>query len=198
MDRYTALQSLVEFYDDARGTTIRAPNEPEFRAYHLLSHIRDAGAARRLERLPATVLSHPFIKLALFLRSTAQTSTHEESKRALNSEASPNFFSRFFSIIARKETPFLIAALLEIHFNDIRKSAFKAMRKSFRSIHRAFPIWDLAEMLGANDVEEMVGIASEFGLLVERVDGVPVSVKLSKEVPFIGNLSLSSSHITRR
>ncbi|KAF8336517.1 SAC3/GANP/Nin1/mts3/eIF-3 p25 family-domain-containing protein [Cantharellus anzutake] len=185
------LQSIVEFYDDSRYSNTLPPNEPEFRAYHLLAHIRDPDVARQLERQPAHILDSPIVQVALDLRSLAQRNNITSSRRAANTEATQNFFSRLFATIRQPQVSFMMACLMEYHFADIRKGALKAMKSSFREAHKAFPIGTLTEMLGFDDETQTASFASacRLELVLDPASAMPVGVKLHSKALFDGKLS---------
>jgi len=180
------LQSLNEFYDDARIEGLECPHEAEFRAYYLITHLRDSDTIRQTECLPYDLFNSQHIQAALRLQSLAlrnNESRGERGRRPANSEASLNAFSRFFKHVARDETSYLLACLAESHFTDIRRGALVAMRKAYIPQNPQYPVGKLAKMLGCNDVQHCAEIAENFGLNVTRgVGGLPVSVELHKQV----------------
>lgn len=177
------LLSLTEFYDDWRSSTGAVlPNEAEFRAYHLLIHLRDSSTAAAAERLPMDLyLSQP-IQLALKFHAFARRSNEAPLRgRPHNTESSPNAYSRFFKLVHSPRTPFLMACLLETSFSQVRRGAFKAMRIAYPSKYRPYPIADLVKVLGCDDSEQLVREAENLGLEVERDNDIPVAVKVNKQ-----------------
>ncbi|MBW0490566.1 hypothetical protein O181_030281 [Austropuccinia psidii MF-1] len=124
------LQSLNEFYDDYRGSKSLRPNEAEFRAYYLLTHLRDSDAARATERLPDQIFNDQRLQCAIHLHIMAQCGNMSRApgRRPANSPATLNAFTRLFKKISSSQTTFLSACLLETHFRDIRISALTALR----------------------------------------------------------------------
>ena len=177
------LQSLIEFYDDAHRDGGRPPNEAEFRAYHILAHLRDPDVAHQLERQADHILDAPIVQTALDIRAVAQRNNMAKTRRSANTEAAQNHFSRFFSLIARPSTPFLLACLLEAHFNDVRKGAFKTLKNSILEALKPFPVHTVTEMLGFNDDDDTASFASALSLPVvaDPESGVPVAIKLNKK-----------------
>ncbi|TIB74816.1 hypothetical protein E3Q24_00308 [Wallemia mellicola] len=177
------LLSLTEFYDDYRATNNKIlPNEAEFRAYHLLIHLRDASTAAAAERLPLDLyLSQP-IQLALKFHALARRSNEAHLRgRPHNTESSPNAYSRFFKMVRSPKTPFLMACLLETNFSQVRRGAFKAMRKAYPSKYRPFPVQDLMKVLGCDDAEQVAKEAENLNLEVERENGSAIAVKVHKQ-----------------
>jgi hypothetical protein len=133
---YVVLLSLIEFYDDLREEGIETENEAEFRAYYMISHIRDQDVARQAQTLPINIFRHPYLQRALEFHALAQRNneimeTSSRRNKPLNTEACQNFYSTFFRLIADPNTTFLMACMLECHFADVRKGALKAMNVSY-------------------------------------------------------------------
>ncbi|EMR11113.1 hypothetical protein PNEG_00710 [Pneumocystis murina B123] len=176
------LQSLIEFYDDLRCLNIQCPNEPEFRAYYILSRIQDPDITRQAQTLPTDLffsfpIQHALKLYALVQRNNERIGIHKTP----NTEAAQNLFTRFFKLVASKETTYLMACSIEMHFTNIRKGALKAMRRSYLANHSPFPIDVLAEMLGCDSIEETAINCESYGLTVYRnAQGYPVSVHIHK------------------
>ncbi|KAG1452999.1 hypothetical protein G6F56_007676 [Rhizopus delemar] len=130
------LLSLMEFYEDLREEGIETPNEAEFRAYYILTHIRDKDVVKQTMTQPVHVFKHPHIQLALKFYAMAQRNneieeTSSRRNKAENALASKNSYASFFKWIASPKTPFLMACLLETHFPEVRKGAMKAMNVGY-------------------------------------------------------------------
>lgn len=162
------LKSLNEFYDDARTSwpPLPTPNEPEFRAYNILTHLRDPDIIWSTELLPRDVLDSPLLQTALSLHSLAQRSNIARGERA-----SPNAFSRFFKLIARPEVPYLFGCILSTHFAEIRKNALETMRGAYVAQHALFPARTLAKVLGCDGEDEVAEICTSLGLEVREEKG---------------------------
>lgn len=106
-----------------------------------------------------------------------------KSRRSANTEAAQNHFSRFFSLIARPSTPFLLACLLEAHFTDVRKGALKALKSSILEALKPFPVHTVTEMLGFNDDDDTAAFASALALpvIADPESGAPLAIKLNKK-----------------
>ncbi|KAL8292396.1 hypothetical protein RQP46_001008 [Phenoliferia psychrophenolica] len=174
------LKSLNEFYDDARTADppISTPNEPEFRAYNILTHLRDPDIIWSTELLPPHVFNAPIFQTALTLHALAQRSNLQRGERA-----SLNGFSRFFKFLSSPAVPYLFGCILSTHFGEIRKNALHAMRKSFVPQHSSFPVRTLAKVLGCDDEDEVVELCEALGLETAELQGKRV-VKLHKAVTF--------------
>lgn len=162
-----ALQTLIEIYDDVRNNGGISPNEPEFRAYHLLSHYRNQELDYDIQNLPSNVFNHKHIQLALRLRNLINQNNIVE-RGHLNSIGSLNMFVEFFRLVYSEETPFLMSCLLETHFNEIRFYSLKAMSKSYHSRGGPFPAKAIAQMLGYDSVEKLIKFVKYYDVDVIR------------------------------
>ncbi|CAD6576877.1 MAG: hypothetical protein CYPHOPRED_006110 [Cyphobasidiales sp. Tagirdzhanova-0007] len=196
------LQSLDEFYDDARHEGMHCPNEAEFRAYYLITHLRDSDTLRQIELLPSEVFSSEHLQAALKLQALAQrnnTSRGERGRRPANSEASLNAFSRFFKAVAGDETSYLLACLAESHFIDIRRGALVSLRKAYIPQHAQYPISRLTKMLGCDNIDHCQEVVEAFGLSVAQdTNGVPRSVELHRKVEITEYPLTIKQRISRR
>ncbi|KAG0739637.1 hypothetical protein G6F23_008823 [Rhizopus arrhizus] len=130
------LLSLMEFYEDLREEDIETPNEAEFRAYYIITHIRDKDVVRQISSQPAHIFKHPYVKQALKFHAMAQRSneieeTSSRRNKAENAFGSQNNYASFFKLVADPHTSFLMACLLETHFPEVRKGALKAMNVAY-------------------------------------------------------------------
>lgn len=174
----TVLKSLNEFYDDARtsGNPSPSPNEAEFRAYNILTHLRDPDIIWSCELLPPSIFSHPLLQRALAIHRLAQKSNIARGERA-----SQNAFSRFFKLVAAPETPYLFACILSTHFNDVRRNAVDALRMAFLKQHSAFPLRTLATVLGCDDEEDARSVCEQLGVVVRADERGKMVAELHKQ-----------------
>ncbi|KAI7883773.1 hypothetical protein K492DRAFT_125877, partial [Lichtheimia hyalospora FSU 10163] len=166
------LLSLMEFYDDLREDGIETPNEAEFRAYYLISHIRDHEVARQIMQLPRHVLFHPLLQRALqfyelIQRNNEIMETSERRNKFTNIEASQNNYSKLFKLVGQGDTPFLLACMMEWHFPDIRKGALKAMNRAYMSVHIGVEVEYLRQVLAYDSVKQLLSEAHLYGLSFE-------------------------------
>lgn len=182
------LTSLQEFYDDMRAEGIRCPNEAEFRAYHMLSHMWDPDMLRQAQQLPRHIFQDPFIQAATELHIMSRRNNDIRRRAKTQSEASPNLFSRFFKKIAGGSVTYLMACLVETSFAEIRKGALKAINKSYLDRHGGIPIDDLMDMLGFDDVEECIENCQEYDLEIsyENRPSVVVNRRVNRQRIFKG------------
>ena len=82
--------------------------------------------------LPALILDHPLVKLAWEIRKTAQRNfdTQKEGSKA-NSELGANLITLFIKLLQRSDMPFLLSCLVEIRLRDMRRSALRAMNRTY-------------------------------------------------------------------
>ncbi|KAI7899182.1 SAC3/GANP/Nin1/mts3/eIF-3 p25 family-domain-containing protein [Cokeromyces recurvatus] len=172
------LISLMEFYDDLREEGIETENEAEFRAYHLLSHIRDQDMARQVQTLPLYIFDHPYMKRALEFYALVQRNneileTSSRRNKPENVPASANFYSRFFKMVADPSTPFLMACMLETHFSEIRKGALKAMNASYMFKAGGVNADYIRGVLAYDTLEQLLHEAKLYGLVMDMSYGEP-------------------------
>jgi hypothetical protein len=142
-----ALQTLNEFYTDNRKRGLPdSPREPEFRAYQLLSHLRDPDIEYQVQQLPKAMFDDRRIQIALRLRKLIQQNERNTS------ENEPNLFVRFFEELRSDASiPPLFLCLLESKFNEIRLNAVKAMSRSYHNRGKPYLIDRLTRILGFDD-----------------------------------------------
>ncbi|SHO77490.1 Similar to S.cerevisiae protein SAC3 (mRNA export factor) [Malassezia sympodialis ATCC 42132] len=171
------LRSLIEFYDDQRLLGHTYPNEPEFRGYNLLLHARDPETLREVELLPTNVFTAPPLQWALRLHTLLQRSNLLEKRgQPQNTEATPNFFTRFFKDLARPEVSYLTACLAENLFASVRIGAVKTLGRAYLPQHNGLPLHQVVAMLGMDSHDE----ARTFLELLHIQIGDDDSVKINK------------------
>ncbi|KAK9468572.1 SAC3/GANP/Nin1/mts3/eIF-3 p25 family-domain-containing protein [Lipomyces arxii] len=158
-----ALQTLHEFYTDARQKGAQLPNEAEFQAYRLLSHIRDADLERQIQGLPLSVFLDSRVQLALVLRSLVQQNDISE-RGYTNLENAQNMFFRFFKLLKSSSVSFLFACLLEVHFTDIRMWALRSMASGYHKRGKPYKAADLVSLLGCDNEAEVISLCDHFEL----------------------------------
>lgn len=179
----------MEFYSDIRLSRASfsshpppepaSPHEAEFCAYLLLTHLWDTDILRQTENLPPYLFYSPEVQQALSFAYLA-------GNRDATGPPVQNFFSRFFRTVARPDTPYLVACLLESHFGDVRKAALLALKKGFLKNYKPMPLEDLVDMIGCDDELDVAGVCEEFGFEVEWDDDAPLTVKLYRDSQMVG------------
>ncbi|KAK9760878.1 actin cytoskeleton and mitosis protein, partial [Basidiobolus ranarum] len=174
------LRSLQEFYDDLREEGIPCPNEAEFRAYNIITHLRDIDMARQAQLYPKEIFCSSIVQQALKFHSLCQiNNAYYKRNMSPNCEAAPNFFSKFFKLVRNGHTSYLMACLLEWHFVDVRKYALKAMNKTFLYQLQGFPVSDLVELLWFDDEDQAIQECQTYGL--EVIEDPVLMVKFGKK-----------------
>ncbi|SCV73905.1 BQ2448_6335 [Microbotryum intermedium] len=171
------LKSLNEFYDDARlaNPPIPAPNEAEFRAYNILTHLRDPDIIWSCELLPPHVFDEPRLQVALRLHALVQRSNIPRGERA-----SLNAATRFFKLLANQEVPYLFGCILSTHFDQIRKNALETMKNAYMQQHSGFPARTLVKVLGCDDEDQVESICKQLGIGTKKDENGEVVVELHK------------------
>lgn len=188
-----ALQTLVEIYQDIRNHGGRAPNEAEFRAYHLLSHIRDPELEREIQQLPNDIFESESVQLALKFR--AIVSQNNIIERGYNNTVGAlNLYLEFFKLVYSDKTPFLVACLLETHFNEIRFYALKSMSRCFHTRGRAISAESLKTILGFDSIEKLVKFVKYYEVDIDRDETGELLVDLFNKEKLESKYKLSSVH----
>ncbi|KAI8091526.1 SAC3/GANP/Nin1/mts3/eIF-3 p25 family-domain-containing protein, partial [Thamnidium elegans] len=175
---HKTLISLMEFYDDLRDRGIETENEAEFRAYHIISQIKDEDIAQRSMRLPVYIFKSQYITRALKFRALSQRNNEilESSSRRNkpeNIEACQNFYSYFFKLIADPGTSFLMACLLETHFSEVRKGALKAMNASYMMKAGGVQAEHVRQVLAYDTIKQLFKEAMLYGIVIDNSLGEP-------------------------
>ncbi|KAM0790174.1 hypothetical protein ACM66B_005493 [Microbotryomycetes sp. NB124-2] len=174
------LKSLNEFYDDARLTDppIPTPNEAEFRAYNILTHLRDPDIIWSCESLPDAVFEDPLFQLALQLHRLAQRANMSRGERA-----SLNAYARFFKLVASAQVPFLFGCILSTHFAEIRTNALESMRSAYLQQHTMLTAKTVARVLGCDSEAEAVSICADLNIATSASDDGRTLVEIHRASP---------------
>lgn len=175
-----ALQTLMEIYQDVRNRGGKCPNEPEFRAYYLISHLRESEIEREIQQLPNYIVDDPQVQLALkFRKLSSQNNIVERGFK--NSVGSLNLFVEFFRLVFKDETPFLMSCLLETLFNEIRFYAIKSMTRGYHTKGKAYDGETLRAMLGFDNIDQLVKFVEYYEIDVINDHGVILIDLVNKE-----------------
>ncbi|KAG1610027.1 hypothetical protein G6F46_010335 [Rhizopus delemar] len=163
------LLSLMEFYEDLREEDIETPNEAEFRAYYIITHIRDKDVARQISSQPAHIFKHPYVKQALKFYAMAQRSNEIEEtpsrrNKAENAFGSQSNYASFFKLVADPHTSFLMACLLETHFPEVRKGALKAMNVAYMARSAGVEAEHVRKVLCYDSLAQCLKEAKHYGI----------------------------------
>lgn len=158
------LQTLSEIYSERRKLGLpQAPREAEFRAYQLLSHLKDADIERQIQELPIELFESNEIQLALKLRALIQQNNNNHVRGFVFHENASNFFGLFFKLM-KTEAPFLFSCLLESSFNELRFYSLKAMSRAYHARGKPYYSSRLMEMLGFDTSEDALEYCRHYDL----------------------------------
>ncbi|KAJ2745754.1 actin cytoskeleton and mitosis protein [Coemansia sp. BCRC 34301] len=179
------LKTLIELYDDHRNAGVACPNEPEFYAYYVVSHLRDSDAKRVAERLPNHIFLTPIVQQALKLHRLSESSAALSARQDPgNLFAAQNFGTQFFRAVASSQTPLLLACLAEYQFPSIRRAALKAMNVAFPyQAGKEYPIDEFAAMLAFDSVDEVRAFCQLFSVSV-NAQSVKLGERENKRLVF--------------
>lgn len=167
---HKSLITLSEIYDEVRSSGGNCPNEAEFRAYALLSKIRDPEYDKNLEKLPSEIFQNDLVQQAVCFRRIVSNSNYVE-RGVLRTENCLNFYQRFFQLIKLGRVPFLMCSFLELYVNEVRFYAFKALSYSLNKKHKPIPIEYFVENFAFNNEEELIEFCKYYSIEVTP-DGV--------------------------
>ncbi|SCU89605.1 LAFA_0E19394g1_1 [Lachancea sp. 'fantastica'] len=170
---HKALITLSEIYDEVRASDGQCPNEAEFRAYSLLSRIRDPEYDKMAQSLPQSVFDDRLVQIALCFRRILSNSTFSE-RGHVKTENGLNLYKRFFELIKSDHVPFLMASFLEVHLNEIRFYAVKSLSHSINKKHKPFPLEFLESELMFNNIDELLKFCDHYSIEVDA-EGVKLT-----------------------
>lgn len=151
------LQSLAEFYSHSKSE-----NEAEMRAYQLLLQLFDPEMASTVDRLSKDIRNHPLVRLAFELRS-------------LTNLGLPMLINR----IKKSDVPITFKVLLEVHCNNLRKMAFRALVQSVHKRTSMYPLTRLTKILGFEDINLCRNFCDYYDIIInindESLEEVDVS-----------------------
>jgi len=162
------LMSLKELYDDCTEQGVECGNEAEFRAYYIVFNARNPSIKETVEGWGTRLWDSDEIRTAMCLVESLQNTwalqgplnPYAPTELALGAAA------MFFSIVSSPQISYTMACFAEIHFNDVRKTMLRIIRKSYsrpregpKDITPAF----LKERLRFDTEEEAVDFAQKHG-----------------------------------
>jgi hypothetical protein len=148
------LQSLMEVYHDARPK-FSSPNEPEFRAYYVLMHIRSRHVPLTLRNLPSPVYNSSVLQWSLFIRFTISRNTDGGDEH--NSDVTQMDYAGFFELLQHPNTSYLMACLLEASFDDIRRQMCLMLGLTLKNTARTMRINEFQALLRLDNEEDARG-----------------------------------------
>ena len=136
--------SLRQHYNDRReelGTDSPCPNEPEFLAYMLIFDLANKSISIPTAELPELILDHPLIRLAFKFRRAAQRNFDSQKEGSkLNAEFGLNAITEYTRLLRRPDVPFLIASLAEVRLREMRRSALRALTRTYPRLREGHAI----------------------------------------------------------
>ncbi|KAI7961536.1 hypothetical protein MJO28_002025 [Puccinia striiformis f. sp. tritici] len=188
------MQSLNEFYDNYWQLDCLCPNQAVFRAYYLLTHLRDSDAARATERLPEKVFSDERLQSTLQLQNLVQcgNSSRAAARRPANLPATLNGYTLLIKKLGCPQSTFLNACLLQTHFSEIRGSALKALR-SAQSCRYGTHV-PLVKIARLKSLEEFFGFCTACSLTMLIIFNHTVTFRTGPSVLVTQKMSGSSTN----
>lgn len=163
---HKALITLSEIYGEVRSQGGSSPNEAEFRAYSLLSKIRDPEYDKMAQELPEHVFQDDLVQLALCFRRIVSNSAYVE-RGHIKTESCMNLYARFFELIKSDKVPFLMSSFLEVYLTEIRFYAFKALSFSLNKKHKSVPFDYFMDNFLFNDYDELIAFCKYYSIQIE-------------------------------
>ncbi|AET39299.1 Sac3p Ecym_4232 [Eremothecium cymbalariae DBVPG len=173
---HKALITLSEIYEEVRQQGGSCPNEAEFRAYALLSKIRDPEYDRVIQGLPSEIFHNDLVQLAICFRRVISNTSYME-RGHIKTENSLNLYLRFFQLIKSGQVPFLMCSFLEVYVNEVRFSAMKALSLTISKRQKNIPFNYFIESLLFNNVDELLSFCRYYSI---DTDDSGVSLKSLK------------------
>lgn len=167
---HKSLITLSEIYDDMRSNGFTCPNEAEFRAYALLSKIRDPQYDQTIQELPSDIFQNELVQLAICFRQIVSNSNYSQ-RGFIKTENSLNFYLRFFQLLKSTEVPFLLGSFLETYLGEVRFYAMKALSLSLNKKHKPIPSQHFMDSLLFNNQEELKTFCDYYSITISP-DGV--------------------------
>ena len=98
----------------------------------LLFNLADKSVAIPTSELPSCIIDHPLLQLAWEIRRTAQRNfdSQKEGSKA-NAELGANMINVFVRLLRQPKVPYLLSCLVEIRLRDIRRSALRALTRTY-------------------------------------------------------------------
>ncbi|CCH58203.1 hypothetical protein TBLA_0A04070 [Henningerozyma blattae CBS 6284] len=164
---HKSLITLSEIYDDVRSTGGVCPNEAEFRAYALLSKIRDPEYDKTIQELPSSIFQDNLVQFALCFRRIISNSSFSE-RGYMKTESCLNFYSRFFQLLNSGNVPILLSFFLEIYLNEIRFYSLKALSLTLNKKYKPVSISIFKEYLSFNDFQEIEAFCKYYSIDIQN------------------------------
>lgn len=166
--------TLSEIYDDVRSSGGSCPNEAEFRAYALLSKIRDPQYDENIQRLPEHIFQDKMVQTALCFRRIISNSAYSE-RGFVKTENCLNLYARFFQLMQSPNLPLLMGFFLQMHLTEIRFYAVRALSHTLNKRHKPIPLVYLESTLLLNSRQETIEFCNYYS--IEIINGDSADLK---------------------
>lgn len=127
--------SLRQLYSDKReetGLDMPCANEPEFCAYMLIFDLTNKSVSIPVSELPQVILDHPLVQLAWHIRQAAQRNFDSQKLGSkFNAELGANLITKYIRLVKQDHVPYLLSCLAEIRLSEMRRSAIRALTRSY-------------------------------------------------------------------
>ncbi|QID83493.1 actin cytoskeleton and mitosis protein [Saccharomyces pastorianus] len=171
---HKSLITLSEIYDDVRSSGGSCPNEAEFRAYALLSKIRDPQYDENIQRLPKHIFQDKMVQMALCFRRIISNSAYTE-RGFVKTENCLNLYARFFQLMQSPNLPLLMGFFLQMHLTEIRFYAVRALSHTLNKRHKPIPLVYLENTLLFNSRQETIEFCNHYS--IEIINGDSADLK---------------------
>lgn len=154
-----ALVSLITYYDLARSKGCISPNEPEFRAYWIITRIpegREQEVESKVQKWPKDLQCHPRVVKAIELYAAGCNALNPRTRVQAIAQAS---YMKFWNIVSSSAVSYLMACAAEIFFDIVRKCALFCIASGYsRGRGRKVDEWTLTDLMKplALDTEDEV------------------------------------------
>lgn len=168
------LISLKQFYEDLEKTGHICPNESEFQAYFLLTHVRVEEFEEHFYKLKKNILKSKQVSFAVEVWRAKKESN----------------YIRFFQLV--KKADYLQAAIMQIYFTEVRVKALKVMQHAY-SNPKSITLSSFVKKLEFESEIEAKNFCSYYGVDVENGEVILDKNRplLKSEKPFV---SLGKTH----
>ena len=174
-----SLLSLIHTYDDCENQNLNCPNESEFRAYYIMFNSHNPGIMETIQDWQYKPWYNSLdIQIATNLVEALQNTWdyHGPLSPETATNVAENSFARFFSIVEDFNVSYTMACFAEIHFNNVRKSALKAIYAAYRLQRPRTKDWTLDtlnETMRFDSESELVSFFNAYSAHLTVFDGKP-------------------------
>lgn len=172
---------------DANGNRKVFLNEPEFRAYTILRHLRDRYVEKDdMKKWPTEVVRSKQVQHALRIYQAVQR-YERASDYGFHAQ---HYVKTFFELFRSKDTDFITACLLQVYFPEIRRYSLKIMAENYMKTSKMTSVEFVKDFLCYESLEQAESEIRHYGLSIAQhmTDGVPFSYVVTGKGQFDGEL----------